>query len=93
MDVSAFFARLISWIGAIMISIRHSGGVPSQQAVGGAPSIPIAKPQGSLPTLKMPTARGWSAGQTPVAAPGLKANAFATGLKSCRMATSSSRRR
>ena len=40
-----------------------------------------AKPQGSLPTLKMPTAKGWAAGQTPVAAAGLKVNAFATGLK------------
>ena len=29
----------------------------------------------------MPTARGWAEGQTPVAAPGLKVNAFATGLK------------
>jgi glucose/arabinose dehydrogenase len=29
----------------------------------------------------MPTARGWSEGQTPVAAQGLKVNAFATGLK------------
>jgi glucose/arabinose dehydrogenase len=28
----------------------------------------------------MPTARGWDAGQTPVAAPGLRVNAFATGL-------------
>ena len=29
----------------------------------------------------MPTAQGWSDGQTPVAAPGLKVNAFATGLE------------
>jgi glucose/arabinose dehydrogenase len=29
----------------------------------------------------MPTARGWAEGQTPRAAPGLKVNAFATGLK------------
>ena len=29
----------------------------------------------------MPTAKGWAEGQTPVAAPGLKVNAFATGLK------------
>ena len=29
----------------------------------------------------MPTAKGWAHGQTPVAAPGLKVNAFATGLK------------
>lgn len=49
--------------------------------MGAAPVIPAAKPQGAIPTLKMPTARGWDAGQTPVAAPGLKVNAFATGLK------------
>src|SRR5262249_60770857 len=42
---------------------------------------PAAKPQGSIPTLKMPTAKGWEPGQTPIAAPGLKVNAFATGLK------------
>ena len=29
----------------------------------------------------MPTAKGWSQGRTPVAAPGLKVNAFASGLK------------
>ena len=29
----------------------------------------------------MPTAKGWVPGQTPVAAPGLKVNAFASGLK------------
>jgi glucose/arabinose dehydrogenase len=29
----------------------------------------------------MPTARGWAAGEGPIAAPGLKVNAFATGLK------------
>ena len=45
------------------------------------PSFPTAKPQGAIPTLKMPTARGWSDGQLPTAAPGLKVNAFATGLK------------
>ncbi|HUD59454.1 MAG TPA: sorbosone dehydrogenase family protein, partial [Acetobacteraceae bacterium] len=29
----------------------------------------------------MPTAQGWTVGQTPVAAPGLKVNAFAIGLR------------
>ena len=29
----------------------------------------------------MPTAKGWTVGQMPMAAPGLKVNAFATGLK------------
>lgn len=42
---------------------------------------PTAKPQGGLPTLKMPTARGRTQKQTPMAARGLKVNAFATGLK------------
>ncbi|MEI5617016.1 hypothetical protein WB403_48840, partial [Streptomyces brasiliscabiei] len=36
--------------------------------------------QGAIPTLKMPTARGWDKGQVPTAAPGLKVNAFAAGL-------------
>ncbi|MCR5868674.1 sorbosone dehydrogenase family protein [Aquincola sp. J276] len=50
-------------------------------AVGPAPQIPTAQPQGSVPTLKMPTARGWAAGQVPSAAAGLKVNAYAAGLK------------
>ncbi|HKM73014.1 MAG TPA: sorbosone dehydrogenase family protein, partial [Stellaceae bacterium] len=45
-----------------------------------SPTIPTAKPQGRIPTLKMPTAQGWTRGQTPVAAPGLTVNPFAAGL-------------
>jgi glucose/arabinose dehydrogenase len=52
-----------------------------EPAWGAAPSIPAAKPQGAIPTLKMPTAQGWAPGHLPTAAPGLKVNAFATGLK------------
>src|SRR6476659_6878078 len=58
---------------------RLTEGSP-EPAWGSAPAIPTAKPQGSIPTLKMPTAKGWEAGRTPIAAPGLKVNAFATGL-------------
>jgi glucose/arabinose dehydrogenase len=50
-------------------------------AWGNAPVIPAAKPQGAIPTLKMPSAKGWTDGQKPVAAPGLKVNAFASGLR------------
>src|SRR5271168_4707979 len=50
-------------------------------AWGSTPAIPAAKPQGPLPTLKMPTARGWKEGEKPIAAPGLKVNAFARGLE------------
>jgi glucose/arabinose dehydrogenase len=81
MSLSALFARLVALVGAVMIVWRRRSAGALAQAVGNTPAIPAAKPQGSLPTLKMPTARGWAAGQTPVAAPGLKVNAFAAGLK------------
>ena len=81
MDFSGIFARLVEGIGAAMIQLRRMDGGPREQAVGNAPTIPVARPQGALPTLKMPTARGWTAGQTPIPAPGLKVNAFAAGLK------------
>ena len=79
--MSAIFAQIVALIGAVAIFVRRLQGTPSVQAVGTAPAIPTAKPQGAIPTLKMPTARGWGAGQTPVAAAGLKVNAFASGLK------------
>src|SRR5215467_14301468 len=81
MGVSGAFAQLVAMVGDAAILWRRMQGSPREQAVGPQPVIPAARPQGSIPTLKMPTARGWSAGQTPVAAPGLKVNAFATGLK------------
>ena len=81
MSLSSIFARIVALIGAAAIVWRRMEGGPRVAAMGSAPTIPAAKPQGSLPTLKMPTAKGWTEGQTPVAAPGLKVNAFAAGLK------------
>lgn len=78
--MSAIFARIVAIIGGIMILMRRWGVSAEAPAVGGAPIIPEARPQG-IPTLKMPTARGWKDGHTPTAAPGLKVNAFAAGLK------------
>ena len=80
MAVSDVFARGVALVGGTMILLRRRGASPDEPAVGPAPSIPPARAQG-IPTLKMPTARGWRAGQTPVAAPGLAVNAFATGIK------------
>ncbi|MBN9509251.1 MAG: sorbosone dehydrogenase family protein [Alphaproteobacteria bacterium] len=81
MNLSRAFAQVVALVGAGTVVMRRmSGGTPTP-ALGRAPVIPAAKPQGSLPTLKMPTARGWPRGRTPVAAAGLKVNAFATGLK------------
>lgn len=81
MAFSDIFARAVAGVGAAAIAWRRLGGVPTEQAVGDSPAIPPARPQGSIPTLKMPTARGWRDGETPVAAAGLKVNAFARGLK------------
>lgn len=77
MNLSGIFARAVALIGAAAILWRRLQGVAHEPAWGSAPVVPAAKPQGSIPTLKMPTARGWIDGQTPVAAPGLKVNAFA----------------
>jgi glucose/arabinose dehydrogenase len=81
MSFSSIFANIVALVGAAAIQWRRLQSGALEPAVGRTPAIPAAKPQGSIPTLKMPTARGWRPGQTPVAAPGLKVNAFATGLK------------
>ena len=80
MDFSSMFAKIVALIGGAALVVRKIQGVPQEAAWGQAPAIPEAKPQGAIPTLKMPSARGWSEGQLPVAAPGLKVNAFAAGL-------------
>ncbi|MFN0193161.1 MAG: PQQ-dependent sugar dehydrogenase [Aestuariivirga sp.] len=81
MIFSAVFARLVAFIGAILIVWRRMTTPEAAPAFGQSPSIPAPRSQGALPTLKMPTAKGWEAGRVPSAAPGLKVNAFATGLK------------
>jgi len=80
MSFSGVFAQGVSLVGGGARLWRLMNDSASAPAWGSAPAIPAAKNQGSLPTLKMPTAHGWQSGQTPVAAPGLKVNAFATGL-------------
>jgi glucose/arabinose dehydrogenase len=80
LSFSAVFSRVVALVGGAAILMRRLGGGPHEPAWGSAPAIPPAKPQGNIRTLKMPTARGWTKGQTPVAAPGLKVNAFAAGL-------------
>jgi glucose/arabinose dehydrogenase len=81
MAFSDVFSRVIEQIGAAAIVLRGQDGRKATPAIGSNPAIPVAKPQGGIPTLKMPTARGWSRGQAPNPAAGLKVNAFATDLK------------
>ena len=81
MAFSDVFGRVVEVIGAGAVILRRQDGRNLTPVFGGNPAIPPAKPQGRIPTLKMPTAKGWTAGQTPRAASGLKVNAFATDLK------------
>lgn len=74
-------ARTAALVGAGAIQWRRLRGTVRTAAVGTTPVIPAARPQGRIPTLKMPTAQGWAPGQLPVAAPGLRVNAYASGLK------------
>jgi glucose/arabinose dehydrogenase len=80
LSFSDIFARVVAVVGGAALAKRRLTDGSPEPAWGNAPAIPAAKPQGAIPTLKMPTARGWDPGQTPVAAPGLKVNAFAAGL-------------
>lgn len=80
MTFSGIFAQFVALLGGIALQWRKLSGTEPAPAWGEKPAIPEAKPQGTIPTLKMPTARGWSAGQKPSVAPGLQVNAFATSL-------------
>jgi glucose/arabinose dehydrogenase len=81
MSFSGMFAQFVALVGAAALKWRRLREAEPEPAWGSDPVVPAAKPQGAIPTLKMPTARGWDEGQLPVAAPGLKVNAFATGLE------------
>lgn len=80
MTKPSLFARLVALVGSGAVALRHSGDGHLAPAYGGTPPIPAPKPQGKIPTLKMPTARGWQGDHTPRPAAGLKVNAFARGL-------------
>lgn len=80
MGITTLFGKLVAMIGAAAILMRRFTATDDAPAFGNAPTIPEAKEQGIM-TLKMPTAKGWEPGQVPDAAPGLKVNAFASGLR------------
>ncbi len=80
MSFSAVFSRAVALVGGAARVSRRLTQPAHEPAWGSSPTVPQAKPQGAIPTLKMPAARGWSEGQTPIAAPGLKVTAFAAGL-------------
>ena len=74
----SILAKAASIVGGSVAAMRRIS-APRRQAMGQEPVIPEAKKQGIM-TLKMPVAVGWKDGHLPTCAPGLKVNAFATGL-------------
>ena len=80
MNFTDVFARVVATVGGGAVMLRQMREGSHAPAWGDTPVIPAARPQG-IPTLKMPTAKGWAPGETPVAAPGLAVNAFALELE------------
>ena len=70
MSLSDAFGRAVALIGGGDDPAAAPGRRATQPAMGSAPAIPAARPQGSIPTLKMPTARGWAAGRRRSRRPG-----------------------
>lgn len=79
MGMSEIVAKGVAMVGGAAIMMRQFGATTDKPAFGPEADVPEAKAQGIM-TLKMPTAQGFAPGKTPNAAPGLKVNAFATGL-------------
>ncbi len=73
------FSRVVAQIGAAAILMRRWGKESDIPVMGVDPIIPDAKAQ-SIPTLKMPTARGWDPDQKPTCAPGLQVDRLAADL-------------
>jgi glucose/arabinose dehydrogenase len=71
---------LLAVAGAWYFLPRRKPANPTAPVYGAAPAIPTAQPQ-SIPTLKMPTAKGWRAGEKPATAAGLAVSAFATDFR------------
>ena len=73
-----------AWIAVSGVALLAAcaGGAKEPASVGYGPSPILPKPESALiPTVKTAAAVGWSAGEAPVAAPGLKVAAFASDLE------------
>ncbi len=75
-----YILRLLACL--LMLNLCACGEVatlPEQAGIGPHPMLPPPNPT-LLPTVNIAPAKGWPAGETPIAADGLAVNAFATGL-------------
>ncbi|MGH7935631.1 MAG: sorbosone dehydrogenase family protein, partial [Chthoniobacterales bacterium] len=51
MSMSGIFAKIVALIGGMALQWRKLQGAAPAPAWGSAPVVPVAKPQGALPTL------------------------------------------
>ena len=65
---------------AILLTGCDNASLPPTAGYGPNPTLPPPKPEWPIPTIGVANAKGWAAGEKPVAAAGLKVEAFATGL-------------
>jgi glucose/arabinose dehydrogenase len=66
-------------LAVLLVAACKPAAAVSGSQTGAQPSLP-APSQGLVPTVKIAKPVGWPAGRTPLAAPGLKVQAFALGL-------------
>ncbi|WP_017931032.1 PQQ-dependent sugar dehydrogenase [Robiginitomaculum antarcticum] len=73
--------RYIASTVSICILVACSSAQPAPVSIGYGATPVLPKPESKLiPTVNVADAKGWPAGQTPIAATGLTVNAFASGL-------------
>jgi glucose/arabinose dehydrogenase len=72
--------RIVAIVALLALAACGQGSeLPTNAAFGPSPTLP-APHHGLIPTVKFAKPVGWPAGRTPVAAEGLKAQAYALGL-------------
>ena len=69
----------VTLVFAALVACGGPARLPLAAGIGPQPQLPPPE-HALIPAVKVSKATGWPAGLTPAAAPGLKVNAFATGL-------------
>lgn len=70
----------LAFAAVVFAASCESAKLPVRAGMGPSPDLPAPR-QSLIPTVVVAEAKGWPAGQTPVAASDLKVNAFATGFE------------
>jgi glucose/arabinose dehydrogenase len=80
LQIKSAKAALLVWAGLSVLACGGAARLPVEAGMG--PNPTLAEPRTSLiPVVKVAQAVGWPAGAIPIAAEGLKVEAFATGLE------------